>query len=106
MENPFEIILERLDRIERAIEKINSLPNPNNEDELMNIEEVSSFLGLTKPTVYGLTHSRKIPHYKNGRRIQFKKHEIIAWIDSKKVKTREEINQMADEYLSRNPLFK
>lgn len=105
MENPFEIILERLDRIEKAIQQINPIPS-NEEDELMTIEQLADFINFPKTTIYGFTHGQKIPYYKNGRRLYFKKSEIIAWIDSKRVKTREEINQMADEYLSRNPLFK
>ncbi|MBC7749763.1 MAG: hypothetical protein H7Z76_14520, partial [Methylotenera sp.] len=34
MENPFEIILEKLNNIEKAIEKLNVLPL-NNDDEIL-----------------------------------------------------------------------
>jgi hypothetical protein len=41
MENQFEIILERRNRIEKAIEKLNSAA-PRNEKELMNVKQVGN----------------------------------------------------------------
>ena len=102
MENPFEIILEKLNSIEKAIEKLKA---PSNDDDFMTIEQVSSFVGLTKTTIYGLTHERKIPHFKASKRLYFKKSDIVKWITSGKVKTKQELNQMADEYIYRNPLY-
>ena len=103
MENPFEIILEKLNSIEKAIEKLNTLPQ--SEEDFMNIDQVSSFVGLAKPTVYGLIHKQKIPYFKVGKRLYFKKSDLVNWITSAKVKTKKEINQMADEYIHRNPLI-
>jgi excisionase family DNA binding protein len=103
MENPFEIILEKLNSIEKAIEKLNTSSNIG--DDFMNIEQVSSFIGLAKPTVYGLVHKRQIPYFKVGKRLLFKKSNIVNWITSSKVTTKEELNQLADEYIFKNPLY-
>ncbi|WP_291099357.1 MULTISPECIES: helix-turn-helix domain-containing protein [unclassified Flavobacterium] len=103
MENPFEIILEKLNSIEKAIEKLNAVSN--DEQEFMNLEQVSSFIGLAKPSVYGLIHERKIPYFKTGKRLYFKKSDIVNWITSTRVKTKQEIEQMANEYIYRNPLY-
>jgi excisionase family DNA binding protein len=103
MENPFEIILEKLNSIEKAIEKLNA--QPNSDDVFMNIEQVASFVGLSKTTIYGLTHDRSIPHFKTGKRLYFRKSEIVNWITSSKVNTKQEINQLADEYIFKNPLY-
>ncbi|MNT62317.1 Helix-turn-helix domain protein [compost metagenome] len=103
MENPFEIILAKLNNIEKAIEKLNT-PS-NSDDDFMNIEQAASFVGLSKATVYGLTHERKIPHFKVGKRLYFKKSDIVNWITSTKVKTKQEVNQLADEYIFKNPLY-
>lgn len=65
MENPFEIILEKLNNIEKATEKLNTVPK--SEEDFMNVDQVSSFIGLAKPTVYVLIHERKIPHFKAGK---------------------------------------
>lgn len=103
MENPFEIILAKLNNIEKAIEKLNA--TSNEVDDFMNVQQVASFIGLSKPTIYGLTHKRKIPHFKAGKRLYFKKSEIENWITSSKVKTKQEIKQMATEYIYKNPLI-
>ncbi len=103
MENPFEIILEKLNNIEKAIEKLNT--QSTSDDVFMNIEQVASFVGLSKATIYGLTHERCIPHFKTGKRLYFKKSEIVNWISSTKVKTKQEVNQLADKYIFKNPLY-
>ena len=103
MENPFEVILEKLNNIEKAIEKLNT--SSNSDDDFMNIEQVASFVGLSKATVYGLTHERKIPHFKAGKRLYFKKSDIVNWITKNRVNTKQEIDQMADEYIFKNPLY-
>jgi excisionase family DNA binding protein len=103
MENPFEIILEKLNSIEKAIDKLNT--QPNSDDVFMNIEQVASFVGLSKATIYGLTHERSIPHFKTGKRLYFKKSEIVNWITTSKVNTKQELNQLADEYIFKNPLY-
>lgn len=102
MEKPFEIILEKLNSIEKALEKLNT--TKKEVDDFMNIEQVSSFIGLSKQTIYGLTHKQKIPYFKASKRLYFKKSDIVNWITSSKVKTKQELNQMADEYIFRNPL--
>lgn len=104
MENPFEIILEKLNSIENSIEKLNTASNTD--DGFMNIEQVASFIGLSKTTIYGLTHERSIPRFKTGKRLYFKKSEIVNWITSTKVTTKQELNERADIYLSKNRLFK
>jgi excisionase family DNA binding protein len=102
MENPFEIILEKLNSIEKAIEK---LKTASNEDEdFMTIEQVSSFVGLSKATIYGLTHERKIPYFKASKRLYFKKSDVVNWITSKRVKSKQEIEQKANEYIYKHPL--
>jgi uncharacterized protein (UPF0218 family) len=61
-ENPFEIILEKWDSIEKAIEKLNIAPQ--SEEDFMTLEQVSLFIGLAKTSVYGLVHKGQIPHSK------------------------------------------
>ena len=43
----------------------------------MNIDQVSSFIDLSKPTVYGLTHKQKIPYFKASKQQYFKKSDIV-----------------------------
>jgi len=102
MENPFQILLDRLDQIEqrvielqRLVEKKAATPP----DELMTIQQVADYLKLTVNTLYGYTSKNKIPHIKKGKRIYFLKKDIDAWLLQSRRKTNEEIQNEVQEYL-------
>lgn len=110
MENPFELINERLDKIEKLLKNINDkiVGNTGSNTSLptiMNVEQIADYLNLTKPTIYGLVHKREIPHFKKGKRLYFDKENINQWILEGKVSTRKDIEEKVDEYLFRNPLW-
>ncbi len=50
--------------------------------EILNSDQAAEFLHLAKQTLYTFTHKRKIPFYKNGKKVLFKKHELQEWLDS------------------------
>ncbi len=54
MENPFEIILEKIEKYGRMPLR-NSIQYQIPMMILSNIEQVASFIGLSKATIYGLT---------------------------------------------------
>lgn len=70
---------------------------------IMNTDEVAEFVGISKSTIYGLTHNGQIPHYKRGKRLYFKTDEIEEWITENRGYNRNEIKEKANEYLLRNP---
>lgn len=79
MENPFELILERLDRIEKSIEQLSAngpLANINNP---MDVKDLSAYLKISASTIYKFTSTRSIPYYKNDKRLFFKREEINDW---------------------------
>lgn len=89
------------DCVSRAFNKnINelNLEKPVNED-VFDIKEATSYLKLSKATLYRMTMDREIPHYKIGRRLYFRREELDAWINKGRVKTREELNAEADGIL-------
>ena len=102
MENPFELILERLDRIEKKLDHLAKRSKSN--DELMSIEEVAKYIHYQKTSIYGLVKKRNIPYIKASGKLHFRKSEIDNWLDRRRVKTKSEIEKMADEYILRNPL--
>jgi len=68
--------------------------------EILNLDEVASYSGLSKSYLYKLTHYNKIPFYKpNGKKIYFKRSEVDNWLLSNRVSTDEELAQSADNYL-------
>jgi excisionase family DNA binding protein len=111
MENPFETILERLKAIEKLLYDLSKSYHNKHKDaeiypELLNITEAAKYLDLAKQTVYGLTASRKIPHYKRGKRIYFKRDELIQWVLKHKAIAIEEVKGNTLEYNGKKPSFK
>ncbi len=66
-----------------------------NESTLINIQEAAALLNLAVTTVYEKTSEKIIPHYKHGKKIMFKKSELLAWVESRRVKTIHEIRKEA-----------
>ncbi len=102
MENPFELILERLDRIER---KIDNLENFEPKVELMNVTQLAEYLDLSKATIYGKVHRDDIPYIKKGKRLRFRKNKIDNWLSSGQSMTKEDIKRKANEYIFKNSRF-
>jgi excisionase family DNA binding protein len=50
----------------------------------LNVKEVSAYLALRTSTVYTMVEEKKIPHYRIGRQIRFKKSEIDEWMEEQK----------------------
>ena len=103
--NPFEEIIDRLSRIEQAIITLrdnNESPARSQDSDVpLSIHQVSEIIGKSVPTIYGYVHRRTIPHMKKGQKLYFFKNQIINWIKSGKVKTTEEIQQVASKTLSK-----
>lgn len=68
MENPFEIINERLENIEKLLENIYANIGTKESNfittKIMDIEQLSNYLGLSKSHIYKLTSKHTIPHSK------------------------------------------
>jgi excisionase family DNA binding protein len=55
-------------------------------EKLLNVDELSEILGVTKATIYSWTSRNKIPHIKLSKRLlKFKKNDIEAWIAKRAV---------------------
>lgn len=65
--------------------------------EVLTSDEAAQFLGVSKSNLYKLTMRRAIPHYKSasGRLVYFNRQELVGWMMSVKVATRQEINDKA-----------
>lgn len=62
--------------IEKSIRRIFNEKEP----KLMTIQEASSFLSLSKQTLYGLTSRNQIPFHKKGKKLYFLDQELKDWI--------------------------
>lgn len=69
--------------------------------EVLSFKEACSYLNLSPGWLYKLTHKNEIPFYKpNGKKIYFRKDELISWMTQKPVKSSEQIKREADKYIS------
>lgn len=82
-----EMIIERLDRIERL-----TLLSAKN---VLTFDDVALLTGLSKSHLYKQTCSHQIPHYKpNGKQIYFDRTELENWMKQNRVSTSNEIDQI------------
>lgn len=62
------------------------------------IGKISNHLGIKEKTLYAMVSAGDIPHYRIGRLIRFKKDEIDAWMETRKV-TKLNPDEMTDKIL-------
>ncbi len=56
------------------------------EDEFFNVQQASLYLKMPVTTLYDYTSNKKIPFHKKGKKLHFSKHELNAWMKTKKEK--------------------
>ncbi len=71
-------------------------------DEIGGIDLAVEITGKAKPTIYGLVHSRSIPHSKQGKRLYFSRKELLDWLRAGKRKTQSELALEAENFSSTN----
>lgn len=50
----------------------------------MTVEEVAQLLRISKSTIYKMTMDNRIPHYKVGAKLLFKRHELIDFVENQR----------------------
>jgi excisionase family DNA binding protein len=71
--------------------------NVNESKDIISIDECSKLTGLSKSTIYKHTSERLIPHYKTGKRLVFKRQDILKWLTTNRRKTLSEIENEANQ---------
>ncbi|KAF0197138.1 MAG: hypothetical protein FD166_2097 [Bacteroidetes bacterium] len=90
--------------VDKAIERhysVTSAPQ-SDQNELLDIKKTAEILFLSVPTIYGLVSKRSIPYYKRGKRLYFRKDDLLKWIAGSRRMTTYEISQQADKYILRD----
>ena len=82
----FKELDNRLKKIEQLLQE-----HHYNDAVFLNADEASKFVKLKKSYIYQLTYERKIPHYKPGKNLLFKKSELVEWIELRKKDTLEKL---------------
>lgn len=90
---------ERLNEIDARLDEIENNTRIAAKD-VLDIDEAVVYTGFAKGHLFRLTSRRLIPHYKVGRCLRFDKEVLHQWLTQNRVKTQDEIEAEADEYLS------
>ena len=74
---------------------------------VLNFDEASKFLNLSKSYLYKLTSGNLISHYKpQGKMLYFEKADLEAWLRQNPIKTQMQIEQEAQRYILANKSLK
>ena len=92
-----EDLLAFADRLLPIQQKPEETPITTDEKQL-SFTEMCNFLGIAKSTGYQRIGRGEIPHFKKGRRLYFRKSELIEYVESGRRKTRKELEQAAKDY--------
>jgi len=84
----------------KAMTKINC-GNGKQVLDIMNVEQASDFLNLAMATIYDKTSKNLIPHKKKGAKLYFIRTELEQWILDGNVKTADELDAEALDYVLR-----
>lgn len=104
MENPFELILIKLNNIETLLKTVMKKDNGTvTITEVLNLNQAAEYVSLSKSAIYKKTSERSIPHFKQGKKLFFKRSELDDWLTQNQIPTHAEIEQMASEYIRRKP---
>lgn len=83
--NPFESIDSRLSNIEKLLLDIYGgtyvKPPDNDSGSLLTVDQAAAMLHLSVATIYGLIHKRQIASLKRGRRVYFKKEDLLQYLE-------------------------
>jgi excisionase family DNA binding protein len=61
-------------------------PTPSDkpqEDPILSMAEAVAYLKLSKNTLYGYTSQGIVPHFKQGKRLLFRKSQLDLWLSGK-----------------------
>lgn len=68
--------------------------------EILDVNRAAVLLGVSKGWIYKLTHRKKVPYYTTGKRVYFRRQELVEWVTRIRVKPASEIEQEAINYIT------
>lgn len=97
------LILQRVERIEKLLETGNATER-RLDKEMLTVDEVAEFMGISKSTLYKMSHTRELPIYKpTGKKLYFEKKDVVEYLKRNRQMSQEEIEQEAINYITRSP---
>jgi excisionase family DNA binding protein len=59
------------------------IENKKSGSGLLTVDQLTSWLNVSKKTIYKWVHSKKVPHYKLGNILRFDRVVIQAWLSER-----------------------
>ena len=94
-------LISKVDRLETLL-SVSKLEQPDS-DKWFNVQELCEFLPdkPARQTVYGWIGQKLIPYHKKGKKLQFLKSEIDAWLLGDKRQSVAELQAEAAEFVAK-----
>lgn len=107
MENPFELILDKLNTIESLLRNVRKDDKTTiTMSEVLNLNQAAEYVSLSKSAIYKKTSERNIPHFKQGKKLYFKRSELDEWLTEVRIFTHAEIEKQANDYIMKRGKFR
>ena len=94
-------LIQKVERLESILSKPNLVQSES--DKWFNVQELCEFLPdkPARQTVYGWIGQKLIPYHKKGKKLQFLKSEIDAWLLGDKRQSVAELQAEAAEFVAK-----
>lgn len=73
-------------------------------EEVLNADQAAAFLHIAKQTLYTMTSKRKIPFYKHGKKILFRRGDLEDWLNRGKHNEVTHFSKEGQLFTRKNPL--
>lgn len=96
--NEAALLRKAVDGLKQEVEKVKNLVYAAK--EVLNLEEAAMFLGISKSSLYKMTHNQVIPYFKpNNKMVYFEKAELLKWLRQNPVASQAQISEEAQAIL-------
>ena len=94
-----ETLLLKVESHDHRIEMLENILNAAK--EVLTLEEAAVFMGISKSSLYKMTHKHELPFYRpNGKLIYFEKAELLKWMRQVRSMSEDEIRETAVQHMS------
>lgn len=79
--------------------------NEEDQRKFLNVDEASSYLGVSKSCLYKKMSNREIPYYKpGGKKVYFKPEDLDNWVFQNRISSEDELKWEVDRILEEKGL--
>jgi len=58
---------------------------PTDHDALLNVDDVAALLRMSAKAIYNMVELRRVPFVRLGRRVRFRRADVLAWVEAQRV---------------------